>query len=202
METSLLLDTSTRFLNLGLIVDGQLIEKISEPANRQQSEITMVRIDELFKRHQLSPKTLKQIVISVGPGSYTGIRIAMTIAKVLGSVAGIEVYTLNSLQIYCGVSSKSRLALLDARSKRAYVAIYQDAKMILEPQIMFLEEIKAMLDFVDEVVGDAHLIEAEAIDIDFVKQMYQLKEQWQIVEDIDHLVPLYLKKSSSYGQNQ
>lgn len=199
MNVSLLLDTSTKYLHIGLIVNSVLVEKVSELADKQQSEITMLRIQELFQKHDLSPNTLQEIVISEGPGSYTGIRIAMTIAKVLGSVAKLKVFTLNTLQIYCGLNQASRLALLDARSSRAYVAVYQSGKLVLEPQIMTIEEIKGMVSYVDEVVGDASLIQLTPNPIDFIQNMYDLKPYWQEVESIDDLVPLYLKKTTHYG---
>lgn len=201
MSISLLLDTSSVYLYLGLLVDGQLIDQVSEKAPRQQSEITMGRIQELFRKHQLSPRDLDTVVLSEGPGSYTGIRIAMTIAKVLGSLAQVQVYTLNTLQIACGQHPKKRLALLDARSQRAYVAIYQNGQVLLEPQILQLDQIKSLLSEVDEVVGDGHLIDQETVEIDFIQNMIELKNQWNLVDQIDDLVPLYLKQTSSYGNH-
>lgn len=199
MSVSLLLDTSTNYLHIGLVVDGQLVDQIVEKAVRQQSEITMVRIQQLFEKHHLSPRNLEQLVISEGPGSYTGIRISMTIAKVLGSLAEVQVYTLNTLQIYAGLSSKSCLALLDARSQRAYVAIYKEGLALLPPQIKPLEQITELIEQVDYVVGDTSLLGLTTKTIPFIQNMLDLKDHWKQVQDIDNLIPLYLKGTQSYG---
>ncbi len=199
MSLSLLLDTSTNYLHMGLVVDGQLVDQIVEKATRQQSEITMVRIQQLFEKNHYAPKDLKQLVISEGPGSYTGIRISMTIAKVLGSLAEIQVYTLNTLQIYAGLSSKSCLALLDARSQRAYVAIYKEGLAVLPPQIKPLAEITPLIEQVDQIVGDTQLIGLKPETIPFIQNMVDLQGHWNPVQDIDHLIPLYLKGTQSYG---
>ena len=88
-----------------------------------------------------------------------------------------------------------KIALIDARSKRAYVGIYQDGKPLIEDKVLTLEEIKQLIneyqDF--EIVGDAHLLDKNKVEVDIIQQLEDLSS---IIDDVEnpHLaVPIYLK---------
>ncbi|NLC06129.1 MAG: tRNA (adenosine(37)-N6)-threonylcarbamoyltransferase complex dimerization subunit type 1 TsaB [Erysipelothrix sp.] len=184
---TLYLDTSLEYLHIGLKQDGLWIEKVSQKAFKKQSELTMPMIEELFKKHNIKPSQLQEIVLTSGPGSYTGVRIAMTIAKVLGAIAGVKVFTLNTLQAMAGLGNDT-LAQMDARAKRSYVAIYDKGKEILAPTIMLNEEIT-----------HKNIVTQE--DIDLLENMSLLKDYWQEVTNIHTLAPIYLKETTQYGTN-
>lgn len=194
----LYLDTSYKHLNIGLQKDGQWLEKISMEAFKKQSEVTMPMIEDLFKRHNIKPRELNEVILTKGPGSYTGIRIAMTIAKVLGAIANVTVYTLDTLRAMSPLSSTPTLSIIDARSQRAYIAMYQDNQIMIAPQVINIEDIKLDKGL---VVGDGHLIDQESMTIDLLENMKQLENSWEKVEDIHNLVPLYLKDQNSYGKD-
>lgn len=196
---TLLLDTSYKELNIGLLRDEKWLVKISMEAFKKQSELTMPMIQQIFQEEKIAPSELNQIVITEGPGSYTGIRISMTIAKVLGAIGKVEVYTLNTLATLAEVSEKKMLTIMDARSKRAYVAAYQKGIELLSPQVMTLEKIKALDLSSYVIVGDRHLLGLEDQPIDILENMRMLKPQWQKQDDVHSLVPLYLKDTQEYG---
>ena len=122
---TLAIDTSFHYLTLVLYRDKEIINSIQKEAFKQQSETILVEIKALFDNVKMSPKELSRIVLTDGPGSYTGLRIGMTVAKVLGALANIEVYTLSSLHVLAGLE-KNVHVLLDARAKRAYYAHYHE----------------------------------------------------------------------------
>ena len=68
---------------------------------------------------------IDSIVITEGPGSYTGVRIAMTIAKVFAATKKIDLYTISTLQLYAG-NLNNTLVLLDARGNRVYSAAFDN----------------------------------------------------------------------------
>jgi tRNA threonylcarbamoyladenosine biosynthesis protein TsaB len=72
----------------------------------------------------LKPMDIDQCVITDGPGSYTGVRIAMTVAKVMCAMRSLPLYTLGTLQLYAG--RETCTVLLDARGKRAYAASFEN----------------------------------------------------------------------------
>ena len=120
---TLCLDTSHKYLVVGLIKDDVIISNTMQESWKRQSETILPEIDKALRNLSLTPKAIDQVVITVGPGSFTGVRIAMTIAKLLGSLTTIEVFTISTLQLYAG--NQNALVVLDARGKRAYCGRYK-----------------------------------------------------------------------------
>lgn len=192
----LILDTSYIGLNIGITKDSILIDKIEIEANRKQSELTMPKLDEIFKKNNIDPQTIKRVIITEGPGSFTGLRIAMTIAKVICSMINCELYTINTLFAYIHPSIKKGFAIMDARSKRAYIAQIENEVVTLNPQVIEIKDINIEE---AEFFGDAHLIDKESSQFSIIDNILANKHLWKKVNDVDALVPLYLKDNSDYG---
>lgn len=191
----LILDTSYRSLNIGILYNSNLIEKVEIEANRRQSEITMSKLNELFVKNEINPLHIKNVIITEGPGSFTGLRIAMTIAKVICSMIDADLYTINTLFSYIHPSINKGLAIMDARSKRAYTMKIQNGMIEEEVKVIELEKIEAQ-DYL--VFGDAHLINAESEQFSIIDNIIANKAHWKKVEDVDSLTPLYLKNEKEY----
>lgn len=193
---SLCMDSAYKQLVLGLYEDDALLAGISLEAFKKQSETIFVELNKLLEQTKLDYKDIDRIVITKGPGSYTGIRIAMTIAKVLSSQMHKELYTISTMQLYAGLEPSANV-ILDARSHRAYVAHLEKGKIIGGTQILDLEEVKKFLEaHPGKVFGDALLSETETSN--FLKNFIDLKAEYQKVENIHALVPDYLKESDAY----
>ena len=115
---TLCMDTSHIYLVLALIRDDQVIARVQEECWKKQSEEIFPQLIGMMKKVQLEPEDIDQIVISEGPGSYTGVRIAMTVAKVVSALRKLPLYTIGTLQLYAG--REDCRVLMDARGKRAY----------------------------------------------------------------------------------
>ncbi|MBB5184362.1 tRNA threonylcarbamoyl adenosine modification protein YeaZ [Faecalicoccus acidiformans] len=193
---SLCMDSAYKQLVLGLYEDDALLAGISLEAFKKQSETIFVELNKLLEQTKLDYKDIDRIVITKGPGSYTGIRIAMTIAKVLCSQMHKELYTISTMQLYAGLEPSANV-ILDARSHRAYVAHLEKGKIIGGTQILDLEDVKKFLEaHPGKVFGDALLSETETSN--FLKNFIDLKAEYQKVENIHALVPDYLKESDAY----
>lgn len=193
---SLCMDSAYKQLVLGLYEDDALLAGISLEAFKKQSETIFVELNKLLEQTKLDYKDIDRIVITKGPGSYTGIRIAMTIAKILCSQMHKELYTISTMQLYAGLEPSANV-ILDARSHRAYVAHLEKGKIIGNTQILDLEEAKDFLKaHPGKVFGDALLSETETSN--FLKNFIDLKAEYQKVENIHALVPDYLKESDAY----
>ena len=193
---SLCMDSAYKQLVLGLYKDKELLAGISLEAFKKQSETIFVELNRLLKETNLDYKDIDRVILTKGPGSYTGIRIAMTIAKVLCSQMHKELYTISTMQLYAGLEPSANV-ILDARSHRAYVAHLEKGKIIGGTQILDLEEVKKFLEaHPGKVFGDALLSETETSN--FLKNFIDLKAEYQKVENIHALVPDYLKESDAY----
>ena len=162
------------------------IEKIKETVVG-----TYKKIDPLIESKK---EEIDSICISEGPGSYTGVRIAMTIAKVIGEMKPCDVYTISSLRLYAANRSNC-MAVMDARADRVYVGIYNGSEVIMEDCALPIKEIDAK-DYL--VVGDGALLGKEN-DYGNIPQAFLLtKPMWKKADQIAYLTPKYLKESESY----
>jgi tRNA threonylcarbamoyladenosine biosynthesis protein TsaB len=80
-ENVLAVDTATRRLNLALKFGGDRSVKAGEMVEKTHGQLIMKRIDDLFKHAGLKVQDLQAIVVSLGPGSFTGLRIGLAAAK-------------------------------------------------------------------------------------------------------------------------
>jgi tRNA threonylcarbamoyl adenosine modification protein YeaZ len=194
---TLALDTSHSFLTIALIENDILVQSIQTPAFKTQSETIMVEIDRLFKLAGWNPNDLNALILTDGPGSYTGLRISMTVAKVLGLIQGIQLYTISSLQLLCG-SLPEVYAVMDARAKRVYLGHYRNGIAVEEDRAILIEEATTLIGSDAIIVGDAHLIERKATEVFCPQHFIDLKDQWIKVEIVHTLTPRYLKETEDY----
>ncbi len=191
---TLCMDTSFKYLTLVLVKDDKIIAETQEECFKRQSELIFVRLQELFKMADIRPLDIDSVCITEGPGSYTGVRIAMTIAKTLCQIQGLDLYTISTLRLYAGLKEKT-MVIMDARAKRAYVGVYDKDDIIIDDTVMNLEDIDTNG---YELVGDLSLLDKEDVTPDIANSFLMTKKIWHKVDDIAYLVPKYLKESEAY----
>ncbi|EOS61271.1 universal bacterial protein YeaZ [Firmicutes bacterium M10-2] len=195
---TLCMDSAYKNLVIGLYRDDKLIDGIAFEAFKKQSETIFVELEKLLKQNNIDYKDIDRIVITDGPGSYTGIRIAMTIAKVLSTQMGQELCCISTMQLYAGAKGKANV-ILDARSKRAYVAHLEDGKILKEPCVLEVDQIPRFLEEnPGTLYGDGYLIGQESAQSDFLDNFIKLKDQYRVIENKHTLAPKYLKESDAY----
>lgn len=190
---TLCIDTSHTWLVIGLIKDDQVIGKVQEKCWKKQSEELFPRLTALMDECHLQPEDIDQIVISKGPGSYTGVRIAMTVAKVFCAMADKPIYTVSTLLLYAG--KKNCRVVTDARGKRVYTCLFFDGKALEEERAVEIEN----LEIGDvNIVGDGALVGRQDEWPDIVDNFLELKDEWEKHDNVHLVVPEYLKSSASY----
>lgn len=190
---TLCMDTSHTWLVIGLIRDDQVIGKVQEKCWKKQSEELFPRLTALMDECHLQPEDIDQIVISKGPGSYTGVRIAMTVAKVFCAMADKPIYTVSTLLLYAG--KKNCRVVTDARGKRVYTCLFFDGKALEEERAVEIEN----LEIGDvNIVGDGALVGRQDEWPDIVDNFLELKDEWEKHDNVHLVVPEYLKSSASY----
>lgn len=194
MGNYLILDTSFKEMVVGIVKDNQLIYKMQKYAFQRQSEIAVQEVEKAFKETNLNPKDINKVIVTYGPGSYTGVRIALTIAKVFCSSLKIELVPLTSLQALSGAKGK-KIALIDARSNMAYYSVFDNGVILENANIIKIEKLNELLEKYEnfEVVGDTFLIGKENKEIDIVSNMFELSLITKGVKEVDNVNPLYLK---------
>ncbi|AEB30463.1 putative chaperone or protease [Carnobacterium sp. 17-4] len=124
----LAIDTSNQAMSIAVLDGERIIGEITTNIKRNHSERLMPAIDELMNDVQWKPSELDRIVVAKGPGSYTGLRIGVTIAKTLAWTLGVELVGISSLKTLAGNCESSThylVPLFDARRKNIYTGLYQ-----------------------------------------------------------------------------
>jgi len=192
---TLCMDTSHKYLVIAILKDDSLIDGLMTICWKKQSELILPEIDRMMKKNALLPTDIDSIVITNGPGSFTGVRIAMTIAKVLGCLTDIKIYTISTLKLYAGASDA--MVMLDARGGRCYLGDYHNH--IGHDEIVKLDELTSLIDpSITNIIGDASLIGKEDNYPLITENFLLTKPYWDLVSDIDTLTPVYLKEKSEY----
>lgn len=193
---TLCMDTSSTFLVLALIRDHQLIDRVQKPCWKHQSEEIFPELTAMMERQHLVPGQIDQVVVAKGPGSYTGVRIAMTIAKVFCAMGDLPIYTVPTLQLYAGKAAHVRV-LLDARGQRAYTAVYDHGQLEGEVSV---EPCSSLIDAcaAEDIVGDGHLVNREDVWPDLAQHFLDLEDQWYLEPNVHLVKPVYLKSTSAY----
>lgn len=191
---TLCIDTAYKYLTCVLIKDDQILSSYSKECFKKQSEEVFLALNEVFEKAAVDRRSIDSICISEGPGSYTGVRIAMTIAKVMGEMLPCDVYTISTLRLYAA-NRNNVMVVMDARADRVYCGIYDGDKIIKEDAAVAIKE----LDVGDYlVVGDGSLVGRENNYGDIPQAFLNTKKLWKKTDQIAYLVPKYLKESESY----
>ena len=190
---TVLLDSSNTNLSVGIARDNLLLESISYEAWQRQSEYMIPELNKLFEKYSVSQEEIKEVVVAKGPGSYTGVRIAITIAKTIAVSLDAKLYAVSSLRVQKDGKNPS-VCLINARSGRSYIGVFEGENVILEDQIMKNEDVLA---YISEhptytICGDVAYLGFETKESNNIQEMLALKSCLNSVNPLS-LKPVYMK---------
>lgn len=192
---SLLLDSSNIKLAVGLAKNNKLIDKIYYDAWQRQSEFMILEIKNILEKNNADPKDINEIIVSNGPGSYTGIRISLTIAKVLATLnEKLKIYLVSSLEILKDKNNLS-ICLINARSNRSYVGIYKENEIILKDCILENNKIEELINKYKtiSICGETEYLRLKSVNYNIFQNMLDIKKRLKPLEDILKIKAVYLK---------
>lgn len=118
------IDTSTKICTCSIFdSENGVIAETSLSVKKNHSNIVMPIIDNLFKISDLNINDIDKIAVAIGPGSFTGVRIALGIAKGLAMALNKPLIAINELDILEAIASGNEneiIPLIDARKERVY----------------------------------------------------------------------------------
>ncbi len=131
MANSLILgiDNSMDFLNLVLGTEEKLIEERHARAEHHSSQVLPVRVSQLLKEHDRTPEDLTHVFVTLGPGSFTGVRVGLAFCK--GFVEGlgiplVGVPTPDALAFpFAFMEGHYLCPLIDAKKGEVFFALYR-----------------------------------------------------------------------------
>ena len=192
MGYSLILDTSNKSLVVGL-ANEKVLRKTQYYAWQRQSEMTVQEVKKIMDEENISFNDLDEVILTIGPGSYTGVRIALTIGKTIALCQNIPLIEVSSLNALAGVKGR-KMSIIDARSKRSYVGFYENGKKVCDDTIMKNDEI---LEYSKEnnyeLVGEVGVLGLEEKEIDLVENMFEVSKLLTKTYNVHEVKPTYLK---------
>ena len=121
----LLIDSATATLVVAIVIDDKIAYYYNQKVGKDMSSSIMSVIDEAFKTAGIKPRELDKIFIANGPGSFTGIRVGLTVAKTMAWALNIPVISISSLEVIASTpSNQNNIAVIDARRGYVYAGVY------------------------------------------------------------------------------
>ena len=140
MTYILAIETATKVCSVALFKNAELLNFKEEDGSYAHAEKLAVFVQELMQSAGIDYSELHAVVVSKGPGSYTGLRIGVSFAKGLCYAQNIPLIAVNTLEgMTCGVlpqiSQKNALLcpMIDARRMEVYTALFDQSLNELEP---------------------------------------------------------------------
>ncbi len=192
---NLLIDTSTECLVIILSEGIEVVDHTFKIVKRNHSSQLMPNIDQLLKRNDVDIVNIKQIIVSEGPGSYTGVRIGVTVAKTLCYALNIPLKKISSLKLMSASfmnKAKYIVPLIDARRGNVFSALYEVKHHKLKP--VFDEKLYHFDDYVkqikEKVKDDICFVGMDFEKIDYNPQ-FIMNLDFENVSNIHTFVPSY-----------
>ena len=132
------IDTSSDICSVAILEDGNLIKELNITDSKTHSENLMPLVDILFTQTKLSLADMSAIACSIGPGSFTGIRIGIASVKAMAEVMKIPTIGVTSLETLAYLNpnpTSTTVSLIDAKNNQVYCGIFNKDLIKAEPFI-------------------------------------------------------------------
>ena len=161
-------DTSSKALTLAILEDDTLLAQMTLNIKKNHSITLMPAIDFLMNSLDMKPTDLDRIVVAQGPGSYTGLRMAVATAKTLAHTLKIELVGVSSLLALVPEQAEGLvIPIVDARRNNVYAGFYRSGQAVRPEAHLPLAEVLEMagaanqsVTFVGETTAFTEQIEA------------------------------------------
>lgn len=159
---SLFIDTHDMDISIALYKDGKVIDTNIKKSERQHSDYTMPMIKEIIDNNSITVHDLNEILVINGPGSFTGVRLGVTIAKTLAYTLNIPIKTISTMEMYAVSSTLNNKLVILRDLKGVFCGLFINNK--LDGEMFYLSN----SDFEEYVKSNYYEdIIIENVDIDF-----------------------------------
>ena len=146
-------DTSSKALTLAILEDETLLAQMTLNIKKNHSITLMPAIDFLMNSLDMKPTDLDRIVVAQGPGSYTGLRMAVATAKTLAHTLKIELVGVSSLLVLVPEQVEGLvIPVMDARRNNVYAGFYQSGQAVRPEAHLPLAEVLEIAGVADQPV--------------------------------------------------
>ena len=137
MPLILAVDTTSEYGSLALLRDGELLEEAMLHAPGSFSPVLYEELAQLLKRHGVELADVACFAAASGPGTFTGVRVALGCVKGLAEAMGRPAVAVSNLQAVARYgTARLRGVALDARRREIYGAVYDDAGKLVTEEVV------------------------------------------------------------------
>ena len=197
---SLFLNTSSNNLNIAILKDNKVIDSVYEKYDKDLSKYALYRLSQLIEHNNLTINDIDEIVCVRGPGSFTGLRVGVTICKTMSYFLDKKLYSISSLEVLAtSVSGSIIVPIINARRGYVYGAIYNgNYKVLMEESYIELDNLKEKaLAFGKDIT----YVSLDSFDFDTEVSVPNINKLFEIdykkEEDSMTFSPAYLKKTEA-----
>ena len=212
-----LITTSTRIASISLFKDDIMLGNLNINVRKTHSTNILEQVQKLFEWTDNSIDDVDNVIISKGPGSFTGVRIAMSLIKGFFSLSEkVNIYTVSELEaIYYNAKDYADIVVsgIDSNKEKIYYNIYENGIKIVEDSVDNiknvvdkLKDVKKSIVFAGDIaINYSHIISNDnlvyvpytklAINSIIYYEMY--KKGLAQLENIANVTPYYLEKSQA-----
>ncbi len=154
MERIILIETSTALCSAALAEDGAIVSYKESSAPKAHASLTAVFVQEMLSERGLTISDCDAVCVSMGPGSYTGLRVGVSTAKGLCFGSGKPLLAVGTLDTLVAQAVAERLTVIpgligdlrfiipmvDARRMEVYTAVFDQYRQITETSPMIIDE--------------------------------------------------------------
>lgn len=196
---TLFIDTSSGDVSIAIVENEKIISKIIKNIPNQHSIYAVKFVNDVLENAQIDAKDIDNIMVVNGPGSFTGIRIGLTIAKIYGYLLKKDIITVSSLRAMA-LSSDAKIVIpvIDAHHDNYYYGVYDMFdNIILKDNFNNKDELLKQIskyedaDIVSNEEFDNGDIKARKIEYDIVNIINHYK--YELPSNPHFIVPNYLK---------
>lgn len=216
--TILAIDTATLVSSVAIATQDTLVAELTIQTRKTHSERLMPHIASLLSMAEMSQTSLKAVAVSIGPGSFTGLRIGLATAKALSyalQIPLIGVPTLAALAFACPAPGVLLAPMLDAQKGNVYLGLYEwqngTVVEIEPPRVVAFDEAQNELSRQQRSVlmlGEAAVMYKESIlypapphavmpRAGSVAVLAQQMYEQGVRHDVATLEPLYIRRSEA-----
>jgi tRNA threonylcarbamoyladenosine biosynthesis protein TsaB len=218
MVRALAIETSGRVGSVALVEDGQVLAEDQFPHGLQHAAEMIPRIDRLCRERGWLPGDLRELYVSAGPGSFTGLRIGITLAKTLAFATGAKIVAVPSVRVLARnapAEASELIVVLDAKREQIFTSRFRrEGAQWEEQEPAHLDDLASMLARSPRpvyLVGDGIPQHRWFIPLDAAGIFLTPPEVWRpraaavaaegvavaaagVFIEPDHLQPIYLRK--------
>lgn len=187
---TLVIDASTKISYVAVYNGNNKVDENLRVSNNDHSKYLINVVKTLLEDNNLTTNDINEVIVGVGPGSYTGVRVAVTIAKMFSYIKDITIKSISSLILLSSGYKELITPTIDARRGQVFTTIYHGNNLLLEEGLYLKDDLAANDYFSKSLVFE---LDENTINVNVNNVLSHLK-----IEENPHLVePNYLRKTEA-----